>query len=63
MMIPSAVYVCDLEASTDDRKVSRDSKSILRSFEEPAFLGGDDGGVSRLRSGKRGIDLSMLGDA
>lgn len=61
-MIPSSVYVCDLDVSTDDRRVSRDSKSTLRSFDEPALRGGDAGGVSRLRSGRRGNDLSVLGE-
>lgn len=35
---------------------------IARSFEEPALRGGDDGGVSMLRSGRREIGLSVFGE-
>lgn len=49
-MIPSLVYEECLGVSTDDLRVSSDSKSNFISLDEPARRGGEDGGVTIARS-------------
>lgn len=44
------MYVKDLGASTDDLKFSKASYATFNSRDEPARRGGEEGGVSVLRS-------------